>query len=111
MIYKYLQQIKKKLKMKLLLIATFMVISFFESPKVLAASLYPKSSVEKIINEPHYFFLLMNDGCFHLVRINPPGFIDPLNGTFFDTWSMTVMTNSTYAGTVLICPTGGTVYC
>ena len=61
--------------------------------------------------ESIYFFQLMNDGCFHLVRMNPPGYIDGATGQYFETWSMTVMTNNNYTGTVMICPPEGIAYC
>ncbi len=33
-------------------------------------------------------FLLMNDGCYHLVQMNPPGYISA-QGVYYTTWSMT----------------------
>ncbi len=63
------------------------------------------------VYEPVYFFMLMGDGCFHLIRLNPPGYIDA-NGVYYEnTWSFTVLDSNEYIGTVSICPEEGTAYC
>ena len=58
-----------------------------------------------------YYYILMNDGCFHLARLNPPGFVDPNTGAAFSGWSVTFLSNYEFTGTVCICPSTGTAYC
>jgi hypothetical protein len=110
----------KKLSLIFVLVTVFATISFAKTIDVKVSTVNVSSDYSNLqewvitkmtLNEPIYFFLLLGDGCFHLVRMNPPGYIDGSTGVFYETWSMTILTNSSYTGTVMICPPEEQAYC
>jgi hypothetical protein len=69
-----------------------------------------KAGIKKPVINEEYYFLLMGDGCFHLARLNPPGYIDQY-GNYFEGYSLTFVSSQDYEGTVSICPSDGNAYC
>lgn len=59
---------------------------------------------------PTYFFVMLGDNCFHLVRLNDPGYTDGY-GNYFSGPSITFLGPSEWSGTTTICPSNGDLYC
>ncbi len=57
-----------------------------------------------------YFWILLGDGCFHLARLNEPGYTDS-QGIYHAGWSVTFMGYDNYIGTTVQCPPSGTAFC
>ena len=72
-----------------------------------------KKSVFKILNlvfRDDYIYILLDDGCFHLARINEPGYTDS-EGNTYTGYSITFMNYTNYIGDTTICPPGDDEYC
>ncbi len=99
--------------MKLLFSIVIILSGLLGSQNATAAnghSITKTKSVAKKIVFDEYYFLLANDGCFHLARLNAPGYIDQY-GNFFEGYSLTFVSSENYEGTVCICPSDGNAYC
>jgi hypothetical protein len=57
-----------------------------------------------------YMWILLNDGCLHLARLNDPGYTDE-HGILHSGYSLTVMGWTNYIGTSIICPPRGEEFC
>ncbi len=96
--------------MKSFFLAAAFFLCIISPERSLASNTKIKSTCNKPLNVPVVLMLLLNDGCFHRVRMNPPGYISS-NGTYYETWSMTILSPQDYVGTLTICPEPGTAYC
>jgi hypothetical protein len=57
-----------------------------------------------------YVWLIFNDGCLYLFRLNDPGYIDA-QGVLHTGYSLTRMTEQNFVGTNTVCPPTGQYYC
>jgi hypothetical protein len=101
--------------MKNLISSLLFVSALFFSKNVTAAKNVADVKVkshQKTYNVflPTYFFVMLGDNCFHLVRLNDPGYTDAY-GNYFSGPSVTFLGASEWAGTTTICPSNGDLYC
>ncbi len=99
--------------MKLLFSIAIILSGLLASQNAIAAKGHTIAKTKSVVKKPvfnEYYFILTNDGCFHLARLNPPGYIDQY-GNFFEGYSLTFVSSENYEGTVCICPSDGNAYC